>query len=73
MSVEAIAQAKDYLGSREDNPETRTVATRERIRDKMTSDIEAFLNGGGKIDAIKPNVMTDPPRKPSSEYGSQPI
>jgi hypothetical protein len=73
MSVEVIAQAKDYLGSREDNPETRTVATRERIRDKMSADIEAFLNGGGRINAIEPNVMADPPRKPKSEYGSQPI
>lgn len=66
-------QVKDYLGTKEDNAETRTVATRVRLRSKMESDIEAFLKSGGKIAQIEPNVMADPPRKPTSDYGSQPI
>jgi len=35
--------------------------------------IEAFLNSGGRISQIDPNVMTDPPKKPENRYGSQPI
>lgn len=65
--------AQDYLGSKEDAAETRTVATRQRVRTKMEDEIEAFLSGGGKIEEVEPNVMADPPKKPSSNYGSQPI
>ena len=66
-------QLKDYLCSKDDNAETRTVGTRVRLRSKMESEIEAFLQSGGKIAEIEPNVMADPPRKPTSDYGSQPI
>lgn len=66
-------QMKDYLGSKEDAAETRTVGTRTRVRSKMEADIEAFLSQGGQIAEIDTHVMTDPPRKPSSDYGSQPI
>ncbi len=66
-------QVKEYLGSKDDSAETRTVRTRTRLRSKMESDIEQFLQSGGKIATIEPNVMADPPRKPSSDYGSQPI
>lgn len=66
-------QMKDYLGGKDDYAETRTVGTRVRLRSKMESDIEAFLSKGGQISTIDANVMTDPPRKPSSQYGSQPI
>ncbi len=72
-SAAVDTQVKDYLGSKDDYAETRTVATRERLRDKMQSEIEAFLAKGGEIATIDPNVMTDPPRKPTSDYGSQPI
>ncbi len=72
-SAEVEHQVKDYLGSKDDYAETRTVGTRGRLRSKMESDIEAFLSNGGQISTIDSNVMADPPRKPSSEYGSQPI
>ena len=42
---------------------------RKRIHDQ----IEEFLKNGGKIDHIDPNVMADPPKKPTSNYGGQPI
>ena len=35
--------------------------------------LKFFLNGGGKINFIKPNVMGDPPKRPESSYGSKPI
>jgi hypothetical protein len=46
---------------------------RERIRKQLQADIDAFLSGGGKIQTIDSHVMADPPRKPQSNYGSQPI
>lgn len=57
----------------EDSPDERTVASRQKLREEMASEIEAFLAGGGKIAQIEPNVTADPPRKPDSDYGSRPI
>ena len=62
-----------FIGSKEESAETRTVASRERVRSQLDSEIEAFLTQGGKIDNVAPNVMGDPPRKPESNYGSRPI
>jgi len=42
-------------------------------QDELSQQIEAFLNSGGKIDVIEANVLADPPKKPVSNYGSQPI
>jgi hypothetical protein len=60
-------------GSREESPEERTVASRQKLREQMASEIEAFLAKGGKISQIEPNVTADPPRKPDTDYGSRPI
>ena len=57
----------------EEVPEERTVASRQKLRDEMEREIEAFLARGGKIAQIEPNVTADPPRKPDSDYGSRPI
>lgn len=57
----------------EDSPDERTVASRQKLREEMAADIEAFLARGGKIAQIEPNVTADPPRKPDSDYGSRPI
>lgn len=46
---------------------------RARARMQLESDIEAFLASGGKIQSIDNNVMADPPKKPQSNYGGQPI
>lgn len=64
---------KDFFGSREDRPEDRTVTSRAKVRTELTDQIEKFLAGGGLINQIDPNVMADPPRKPTSNYGSRPI
>ena len=42
-------------------------------RDEISEQVEAFLASGGKIDYVEPNVLADPPKKPTSNYGSQPI
>ncbi|HUH36907.1 MAG TPA: hypothetical protein VL027_03070 [Spongiibacteraceae bacterium] len=53
--------------------EARTVAARERVRQELSRDVEAFLARGGKINQVAPNVVADPPRKPEGDYGSRPL
>jgi len=68
---------KDYIGSRDDRPEDRSISSRAHMRDELSNQIEAFLSSGGRISEVPPevppNVMADPPRKPTSNYGSRPI
>ncbi len=63
----------DFLGSKDDIAQSRTVASRFRIRRKIQDDVEAFLSRGGRIDEINPNVTADPPRRPVSNYGGRAI
>ena len=72
-SLEPEAIDFDFMGSREDTAAARTVASRERIRRQMEEDMQAFLSKGGAVQHIAPNVLADPPRKPSTAYGSRPI
>jgi len=62
----------EFIGSTEEGV-LRSIASRKKLRNKMNSDVEAFLEKGGSINQIEPNVMADPPRKPTSNYGSRPI
>lgn len=62
----------DFIGSAEEGV-LRTIASREKLRTQVDSEVEAFLRSGGAINEIEPNVMADPPRKPTSNYGSRPI
>lgn len=72
--VEASAPAgAGSAGAGEDSPDERTVASRQKLREEMAAEIDAFLARGGKIAQIEPNVTADPPRKPDSDYGSRPI
>lgn len=64
---------KEFFGSRDDRPEDRTVTSRAKIRDELSAQIEAFIASGGAISPIAPNVMADPPKKPTNNYGSRPI
>ena len=61
-----------FIGSAEEGV-LRSIASRQKLRSKMDNEIEAFLQKGGAINEIEPNVMADPPRKPTSNYGSRPI
>lgn len=51
----------------------RTVTSREAERRRLEEDMKRFLSGGGQITQVDPNVRTDPPKKPESNYGSRPI
>ena len=42
-------------------------------REQLNAQIESFLDSGGRISLIEANVLADPPKKPTSNYGSQPI
>lgn len=62
-----------FLGSKAEAADTRSLASRQRLRNKMNADVEAFLAQGGEIQAIAPNVQSDPPTRPITSYGSRPI
>lgn len=62
-----------YVGSREDAADNRTVASRKRLRDQLNDEIQAFLARGGKIDQVETSATADPPKRPVSHYGQQPI
>ena len=72
-SNESTTMDMEFIGSRDEGADARTVESRRRLRDSLQSDVEAFLAGGGKIQQIEPNVQADPPTKPNSSYGSRPI
>ena len=61
-----------FIGSSEEGV-LRSIASRKKLRSKVDNEVEDFLNAGGAINKIEANVMADPPRKPTSNYGSRPI
>ena len=63
----------DFIGSKDEIAEARTVTSRTRLRSKVADDIEKFLQKGGAISEIAPEVTADPPKKPESNYGSRAI
>jgi len=60
-------------GSKDETAEHRSLSSRERIREQLEDDIEAFIARGGAIETVDPHVTGDPPQKPVSNYGSRPI
>jgi hypothetical protein len=65
--------AEGYHSHNDDMPNSATIAERQRQRDEVASEVEAFLAHGGGITAVDANVRADPPKKPESNYGSRPI
>jgi hypothetical protein len=63
----------EFIGSKDENAEMRTLSSRDRIREQLDADIEAFINQGGAIEQVEAHVTGDPPQKPVSNYGSRPI
>jgi len=47
--------------------------SKELERQRLQDEINQYLASGGKIDRIPANVVADPPKKPESNYGGQPI
>jgi hypothetical protein len=61
----AAAAAEDLEGA--------SIEAKEREREMLARQIEEFMARGGKVQQIDDNVVSDPPRKPESKYGSRPI
>jgi hypothetical protein len=51
----------------------RSVASRQALRDEMERQVAEFLARGGRIQEVEADITADPPRKPTSDYGSRPI
>jgi hypothetical protein len=50
-----------------------STARKQVERDELDQQVNEFLSSGGEINVVGPNVLADPPKKPTSNYGSQPI
>jgi|APSaa5957512535_1039671.scaffolds.fasta_scaffold16653_5 hypothetical protein len=75
---EAASQKTDtidynYIGSKEELAESRTITSRTRLRNKVEDDIAEFLARGGTINEIDADITADPPKKPENNYGSRAI
>ena len=62
-----------YLSRNDDTAEQRTVASRRRLRDKLASDVEAFLAGGGSISQVDTRASSELQQPQPLEYGRRPI
>ena len=79
--LEPTATEDDYDNSATEEEETvvtssdsaSSLASKEEERQKLQADIDAFLARGGKIHTVDKDVVSDPPKKPEANYGSQPI
>ncbi|HEY7886175.1 MAG TPA: hypothetical protein VIC08_14620 [Cellvibrionaceae bacterium] len=47
------------------------IASRQKLREELSQQIEAFLAGGGKINEVATPMLTDRPSKPASEYSDR--
>ena len=49
--------------------DAHTIRARQNQRDQLAADLEAFIESGGKVTEVAPNLRADPPRKPQNNYG----
>lgn len=47
--------------------------SKAKARAELEDQVAAFLAKGGQINYVDSDVLADPPKKPTSNYGSQPI
>lgn len=73
VSAEASSEAPAPRPADLEDAETLTVSSKEALRRQLEEEMERFLARGGKIQEIPPDVTTDPPQRPVSNYGSKPI
>ncbi len=67
------ASKKKKKASDDDDEGDHSLAAKNRERDALQAQIEAFLAKGGKVEVIDDDVSADPPKKPAVKYGSRPI
>lgn len=73
--MEEKTNSSDNIAETAANMDTveSTVAIKQAQREQLNTQIESFLDSGGRISQIAANVLADPPQKPTSNYGSLPI
>lgn len=57
----------------EDPLEGLSLEAKAREREMLERQIAEFIARGGQVQEIDSNVVSDPPKKPDSKYGSRPI
>ncbi len=73
LDTQAAEPRKGGRKARVSDEDSHSIEARDQVREQLDRDVAAFLQSGGKIQEIEPNVTADPPRKPTSNYGSRPI
>lgn len=56
---------------KKDRLEDFSVAARQRLREELSRQIDAFLARGGRIDEIPSALNSTPPKKPVSDYSDR--
>jgi len=57
--------------ARVDVPTDFSVAARERLREELSRQVEAFLARGGRIDEVPSKLHEARPNKPVSDFGDR--
>lgn len=65
--------SQDLMDDKDESPERNTVDSRQKLREQLQSEVEAFLAQGGKIQEVDAHATADPPQKPTNNYCSRPI
>lgn len=71
--VVAAGKSKAKAKAAVDIDELPSIEAKQKERDALARAMEEFLARGGKVQEVEPNVVSDPPKKPDSKYGSRPI
>lgn len=65
--------SKEVAKNTGESPEEHTVDSRQKARDQLQAQMDAFVSGGGKVQEVDAHVTADPPQKPGNNYCSRPI
>lgn len=71
--VVATGKSKAKAKAAVDIDELPSIEAKQKDRDALARAMEEYLARGGKVQEVEPNVVSDPPKKPDSKYGSRPI
>lgn len=75
VTVEDEAEEADselsYSSHKKEQPEDFSIAARQRLRDELSRQIEAFLARGGHIHEIPSTLNDTRPKKPVSDYSDR--
>ncbi|SFM27701.1 hypothetical protein [Halopseudomonas yangmingensis] len=70
---DAPVKPRKKAASTEDELAGLSLEAKAREREMLAKQMEEFLARGGRVQEINDDVVSDPPKKPDSKYGSRPI